>query len=151
MLLEHDNPNHTIPPLPPQLLFPSLGAFRLGYDENGETFVDAADPKIRSHVRLASLDLEITADRATALALVLDNQGCVWFDLTRQVVENKVVSLSYNRCKVKETNPFYYHMHTIPSPTGLSRGADPVSGEALPQGAASADRHPRADRPACCR
>ena len=108
----------------------------MSYDENGETFVDAADPKIRSHVRLASLDMDSVADRTTVLALVLDNQGCVWFDLTRQViVEFEVLSLIHNLTLT----------HMSLTSAGFSRGTDPVIGQALSQGIAEADRHPRSD------
>ena len=96
--------------------------------------MDAADPKIRSHVRLASLDLDSAADRATVLALVLDNQGCVWFDLTRQVVRYMLV---HNPPTL--THPMDTRMHGLSFVVGFSRGADPVVGEALSQGAASVD------------
>ena len=96
--------------------------------------MDAADPKIRSHVRLASLDLDSAADRATVLALVLDNQGCVWFDLTRQVVR-----LLLFHSPPTLTHPMDTRMHALSFVAGFSRGADPVVGEALPQGAASID------------
>ena len=55
------------------------GANQLCYDENGETFVDVADPKIRPHVRLASMSLS----DPQAFALVIEHHASVWFDMNK--------------------------------------------------------------------
>ena len=56
------------------------GANQLCYDENGETFVDVADPKIRPHVRLACM----SKSDPQALAVVIEHHASVWFDMNKQ-------------------------------------------------------------------